>query len=281
MKHLFYYLLIMLLIFSCKKKDNVEAPIKIKYDKEKVVIIGECCGLLRLMDFNNPQEYKAYEFKWDTYQQQFLLDQTILNMRKHSNTYYNTWPQNVDKVYGTYSRLEAIPHGTADKVLNYTNSMWKEDDFENIWEYRNLPARWKLANKIKGGVGLHEKYNASEDSYNFFLFDFPTREYVFYNAAKNVYIDGNKISGLINKPNGNMDKDPIDWTKADQVLIIPRTVNGKKLNQLVFLDLETNTYASFTRFAEGDLLNGDDKGRQTLLTTSWQPISNLIQGWPL
>lgn len=83
-----------------------------------------------------------------------------------------------------------------------------------------------------------------------------------------------------------MDTDPIDWTKADIVFATDDnlksfTYNGKKVSIIIFIDLDTKTYAKVLRNLEDDVVNGADKGRQTLLTTSWQPLSNLIKGWDL
>ncbi len=166
-------------------------------------------------------------------------------------------------------------------------------DYEDFFEDYKTKSNWGKPGTINACVEIFERYNSpSNYSRNAFYFNLKNQEYLFQkdlnNTSTNPALFGYKITDLIKKPNGNMDTDPIDWTKADIVLPLdynnymdPFELNGKQVTVIVFIDLDTKTYAAFARNVEDDAVNGADKGRQTLLTTSWQPLTNIIKGWDL
>lgn len=164
-------------------------------------------------------------------------------------------------------------------------------DYEDFFEDYKTIGNWGNAGTINGCAEVYERYNSPYNTRNAFYFNFKTQEYLFQkdiNSSTSPAISGYKITDLVKKPNGNMDTDPIDWTKADFAFVLSYnhtmtkfTYNGKTVNIFVFVDMDTKTYAAFTRNAEDDATNGANNSRQNLITTSWQPLSNLIKGWNL
>lgn len=186
---------------------------------------------------------------------------------------------NVNQLYPSYQETEGV-----SKLYTYSNYF---SDYVG-------KAQWGNSGTINGCFEVNENYNLTGGNYsrNAFYLNFKTQEYLFQkdinNISSNPAIYGYKITDLVKKPNGNMDTDPIDWTKADFVVCISyndamqfMTYNGKNVNVLVFVDMDTKTYVILLRNAEDDATNGADKGRQILLTTSWQPLNNLFKGWNL
>lgn len=159
--------------------------------------------------------------------------------------------------------------------------------------YKNFPAVWNKPGKISGMVSFAEAYGTTSNTRNAFYFDLKTQEYLFQfdSNGPDKFLGGYKITDLIKTSNGNMEKDPIDWTKADLVFAVDVVrenstqaqlkYNNKLAVQFFFIDLDTKTYASFVRYAKDDPIKGADAGRQALVTTTWQPLSNLFVGWSL
>lgn len=185
---------------------------------------------------------------------------------------------NTDQLYSAYQYSDGSP-----KLYSYTN----------IFKDFATKPNWGNAGTINGYADIDETYNSPIPTINAFYFNLKTQEFLFdydKNKSGGIYT-GYKITDLIKKPNGNMDTDPIDWTKADFVFALNYTritggislliYNDKLVTALVFVDMDTKTYAYFLRNTEDDAINGGDKGRQTLMTTSWQPLSNLFKGWDL
>ncbi len=182
---------------------------------------------------------------------------------------------NTNQLYPAYQDYE-----DSTEIYSYTNFF---DDFAS-------KPNWGNAGIINGCAEVYENYNSILSTRNAFYFNFKTQEYLFdynINNSGGIYT-GYKITDLVKKPNGNMDTDPIDWTKADFVIALSYnhsmqtlTYNGKNVTALVFVDMDTKTYAYFLRNAVDDVVNGADKGRQTLMTITSQPLSNLFKGWDL
>lgn len=165
-------------------------------------------------------------------------------------------------------------------------------NYETFFDDYSTIGNWGKAGTINGCIEVYERYNSATDfTRNAFYFNFKTQEYLFkknINANSPSAISGYKITDLVKKPNGNMDTDPIDWTKADFAFDLSYksnyskfTLNGKEVIIFVFVDMDTKTYAAFARNTEDDAVNGPNKSRQTLLTTSWQPLNKLLRGWDL
>lgn len=184
---------------------------------------------------------------------------------------------NVTQLYTSYQETEGV-----SKLYTYSNYF---SDYVG-------KAQWGDAGTINGCFEVYENYNDTEYARNAFYLNLKTQEYLFQkninSPSSNSPIYGYKLTDLVKKPNGNMDTDPIDWTKADFVFCISYNdamqsmkYNAKNVNVLVFVDMDTKTYVILLRNAEDDTTNGADKGRQTLLTTSWQPLNNLFKGWNL
>lgn len=154
--------------------------------------------------------------------------------------------------------------------------------FESI--FGAFPAAWRSQTKLGGGVFYKEAYGRPEQTLTGFYFDFATSEYLYiYNpflpTPAGYY--NFKIADLLKKTNGNVDADPIDWTKSELVFCFDNTYNGKAVTQFVFVDLDANTYASFVRNKNDDPVKGADAERQILITMQWEPISQLFENWPI
>ncbi|MCB9032845.1 MAG: hypothetical protein H6553_03325 [Chitinophagales bacterium] len=207
----------------------------------------------------------------------YLADRNFPNWTNISNV--GDWlimnNDNTNQLYPSYQDDEGVT-----ELYEYTTFF---DDFQAI-------GNWANAGTINCNFEVYETYNSSYDTRNSFFINLKTQEYLFYyniNSSGGLFW-GYKITDLIKKPNGNMDTDPIDWTKADFAIALSYThsfssitYNSKPVTLIIFVDLDTKTYAEFTRNKEDDAINGADKGRQTLLTTTWQPLNNLIKGWDL
>ncbi|MEN9447665.1 MAG: hypothetical protein RJA25_955 [Bacteroidota bacterium] len=161
-------------------------------------------------------------------------------------------------------------------------------DYANTFDGYDTKANWGKAGTINGGIEVYENYGGGYNTRNAFYFNFKTQEYLFQkdlNSSTYAPVYGYKITDLIKKPNGNMDTDPIDWTKTDFAFVLniekDFVYNNKKVSLIIFVDMDTKSYVKVLRNLEDDATDGADKGRQTLLTTSWQPLSNLIKGWDL
>ncbi len=218
------------------------------------------------LSINHNQEMYLADRNWPNWTSVSLVTENIV---MNNN--------NVTQLYTSYQETEGV-----SKLYTYSNYF---SDYVG-------KAQWGNAGTINGCFEVYENYNDTEYARNAFYLKLKTQEYLFQkninSPSSNSPIYGYKLTDLVKKPNGNMDIDPIDWTKADFVFCISYNdamqsmkYNGKNVNVLVFVDMDTKTYVILLRNAEDDTTNGADKGRQTLLTTSWQPLNNLFKGWNL
>jgi hypothetical protein len=307
-------LVLTILIVSCGKESTTpKTVVNLKGKIAPSLSMGKD-GIIEfydLRDANNPKKaaFNIVGTTADNIQLQYVKSRPIgsktikanygdLNNYSNNETYLadRNWPNwtnisvvgnwlvmnndSTNQLYPAYQETEGI-----SKIYTYTSTFNKFSGLGN----------WATTGTINGCVEVYESYNktyynAINNTRNAFFFNFRTQEYLFdydINDAGRHYT-GYKITDLVKKPNGNMDTDPIDWTKADFAFDISYgpgytgiKYNGKKVTVFVFVDLDTKTYAAFVRNTEDDAINGADKARQTLLTTSWQPLSNLFKGWDL
>jgi hypothetical protein len=119
----------------------------------------------------------------------------------------------------------------------------------------------------------------------FFDFDAGTFYSIQFNSdgvrLKNTtYVESDYISTLVTKPYGNMTVNPIDFKLADAAFSVAD--NNTDANAFYFLDYDAMKYVKLTRDSKpagGINLVNSDSARFNLVTTTWQPISNLFTGW--
>lgn len=309
MKTIFNFLRILLIstiLFSCKK-ESVEPEVSLK-GKIAPSLSMEKDGEIEffdLRDVNNPKK-AAFNIigTADNFYLQYVKSRPIGNktiMANYGNLSINHNKEMylADKNWPGWKNISTVGDWLIMNNDN-TNQLYPAyqdyDDSTELYSYTSFfedfatKPNWGNAGIINGCAEVYENYNSILSTRNAFYFNFKTQEYLFdynINNSEGIYT-GYKITDLIKKPNGNMDTDPIDWTKADFVFTLSYnhsmetlTYNGKNVTALVFVDMDSQTYAYFLRNAEDDLVNGADKGRQTLMTTTWQPLSNLFKGWDL
>ncbi|SDL75679.1 hypothetical protein SAMN04487898_12438 [Pedobacter sp. ok626] len=268
---------LMVLILSCSKKKDTAEP-----EKEdmtgKIVITDRTYAAnedLYIFNLSVKNDPKKLVFKMTN--GKFKFSASLPLGAASSFKADKNWPT-------SWTSVRMIPEFQSEFVNNDKPEEVYDYHYSTIRTYEsffgNLPPAWKVPGKISGGASLYEAYIVNYSN-NSIYFDVRSQQYLYVKGGANQFIDGYKISDLVKKPNGNMDADPIDWSKADLIFSFNTTYNGKDVSQIVFVDLNTNTYASFVRNKLDDPVNGADKGRQTLLTTQWEPVSNLFEGWPL
>jgi hypothetical protein len=287
---LLFALALFAIIVSCSK-DNEPTPevivpeVKLDPPKGKFVITGatntarETAFIFDIRDKNAPKRL-AYFFS----NGKFKLTNTVAlgtGLEPSDANWPTAWrnikliPSNGISLLNMDTKLETYKYFPAGFI-----TAAKTEDFYPF------PAAtvWKNHDKVNGGVNFIEAYGTTTNKTMGFYFDFATGEYLYvsdeYSTAPNYYT-GYKISDLLKKSNGNVDTDPIDWSKSDLVFCFNNTYENKEVTQFVFIDLDNNTYASFVRNKKDDPIKGADAGRQTLLTTKWEPILNLFETWPI
>lgn len=296
-------LLMFISINACKIGDVKDIkPINLKGKIAPTMLVYGDMGFFDLRDANNPKK-ATFSMKGDvnTFTLEFVNSKPIGAKANKSNYGNLSIPANIkfylaDKNWPNWSNISAIGNYL---VMNNDNTaqLYSQNQIEegktkltNYTDYfvdYNTKGNWGQNGTINASLDFYEDYGnpGNLKTSNTFYLNLQTQKYLFQGSSGAAF-DGYKFTDLIKKPNGNMDTDPIDWTKADIVFATDDnlksfTYNGKKVSIIIFIDLDTKTYAKVLRNLEDDVVNGADKGRQTLLTTSWQPLSNLIKGWDL
>lgn len=272
-------------IISCSKgKDPVPDVIvpEVKVDpKGKFVISSDtktASESLYIFDIRNSKSPKkmVYQFSGG----KFKLTNTI-TLGTPGQAKDASWPT-------TWTNIKVL----AEKGIHIQNL----DNPDQLYSYETasmvsfatvfsaFPAEWKIRTKLGGGVSYLEAYSRPEQKLTGFYFDFVNSEYLYAHDAflptQANYVNF-KISDLVKKVNGNVDTDPIDWSKSELVFCFDNTYNGKAVTQFVFVDLDANTYASFVRNKSDDPVKGAHVERQTLITLKWEPIAQLFESWPI
>lgn len=310
MKKFLLPLCLLLIVLGCKKKvDPIEPPkpdqeqphpddsSKVVFNKKKISIAApivinlDTKGAVWIYNFNDTADPLRHRYMLQSdgkfhFTETFHLaastkdyDKTIYEnhisqMNIFNQSYFYFTKEGINDTFyyicdcDSVNKLKALP---ADSYI-----------YNHFYPY-SIPPSW-LNGKITSGFQSTENYGTNEEGgfYNYFLINLETAQYIYWNGSTMSYLgEGYTITDLITAPNGNMDTDPIDWKNADLVFSYQDETNYPGKNIVVFIDLDNNTYASFLRNVEDDPENGSNRGRQTLLTTSWQPLADLFVGWKL
>jgi hypothetical protein len=268
---------------SCSKKKEIVVP-EVKVDPKGKFLItgstmasGEDAYIYDIRDKSAPKRM-VYQFTGG----KFKLTNTV-SLGAGGQPRDANWPK-------TWTNIKLLP-GNGINILNMdTQLMYYSSETAGVTTVSKLadlfpfPENWKTLSKLSGGVNFREAYGNPESKVMGFYFDFATGDYLYgYDefGPGSRYYTNYKISDLLKKSNGNVDVDPIDWSKSDLVFCFNNVNSGKPVTQFVFIDLDNNTYASFIRNKNDDPVKGADSERQTLLTTKWEPIAQIFENWPI
>ena len=258
--------IVVLSMLSCKKRNPSVSEI---YKPRLIASYGG--SELDIYDMQNVNAPKMQVYTWNTTTHIFEFYKTIDTSTEYY--YLKNFPKISDPIITGLASLHIQDRSVDDKTFFFNFSLPNSSSKLTI-DHPGIPNRWTKAKKIDAYFLFTEKYNEPTGRSSYFYFDFEAGEYLF--GRNDAYIDNFKITDLIKKPNGNMTTDPIDWSLGDAGFSYEDDRYPNEIS-FVVLDYDAKKYVLFTRKTG----NVGDAGRQTLRTTSWQPMSALFDVWKI
>ena len=247
---------------SCKKGEETPEIYKPRF-------IQSNYDRVTIFDTRDTKNIIGYYYEWNNTSNKFIKNSYEFN--KTTNPEFAFWPDGVTDVVniGYSAHFLNRANGITSYIISSGSSSASVATLADFYPF--VPNTWKTANKIDGYALFYERYNEDIERESRFFFDFDNASFLFYRNGG--AIEGT-ITSLIKTPNGNMATDPIDWKLADASFEFTDADYPDKI-RIIVLDYDAQKYVSFTR----KLGNVGDAGRQELLNTTWQPISDLVDVW--
>jgi hypothetical protein len=271
---------IVAILFSCKKEQTVkEESYKPRY------VRSDYYSDFEIFDTRNTSNVKSYIYEWRNEDSIFKYNRTL-----DTNTIdyfaYNignllkNWPKslknpvNIGYSYNTHTLDRDVDNKTY--FLTGYDEYNKESTVSS--DHTGIPTVWTKKGVIDAYTYVTEKYNSDEVGRSVFFFDLEANKYLI--RINNNNVEEASISDFIKIPEGNMATHNIDFTLADAVFstggfysLFDTRYPGEA--QFYFLDYDAMKYILVTR----KINTTTTTGKQTLRTTTWQPMSKLFDVW--
>lgn len=157
------------------------------------------------------------------------------------------------------------------KILSYGENLVEESTISS--DHLNIPNAWTKKGVIDGYGYTYETYNSSSYTTNYFFFDFNANKYLI--RRDDVNVEEGYLSDFIKTPKGNMSSHNIDFKLVDAMFIFNWDYRFPNQRAFYFLDYDAQKYILVTRQRNSSSVDG----KNTLLTTTWQPMSKLFNQW--